>query len=228
LKILPVAKNQKNWYNKLHRLIQILPLNDIERYLPMIEDFSISQKNNLYSDNFKYLVENQNTQNVLNKYFNEINDDVINKLLYLDLNTYLPDDLMTKVDIASMAISLEVRAPLMDHKLVEFISKIPSKYKLKGLTTKYIFKETFKDLLPKELITRKKMGFVVPVSNWFRNDLKLYIKKLLTSNRFKERNLFKQTEVEKMLYEHINGKAEHSYRLWSLMCLELWFNNYID
>lgn len=229
LKILPVTCSQQNWYSKFHTLIQICSKDYLGRYLPMVQDFSESQKRKIYSNNFIEKTKLYNSENVLRTYFTELkNEDYLHKLLFLDMNTYLPDDLMVKTDIASMAVSLECRAPLLDHKLVEFISRIPSKYKLHKFTTKYIFKNTFKNLLPPQLLNRNKMGFGIPMSKWFRGELKKYITNLLTSSHFKNRGLFCNEEIKKLLDNHINRKAEHGHRLWSLMCLELWFRKFID
>ena len=99
-------------------------------------------------------------------------DDLIDKLLYLDIHSYLPEDLLVKVDIATMANSLEARVPFLDHKFMELVAGIPSHFKLKGSKTKFILKRAFSDLLPEVVLKRKKMGFGVPVSRWFRNELK--------------------------------------------------------
>jgi len=110
---------------------------------------------------------------------------------------------------------------------VEFASSIPSNLKLKGKTPKYILKETFKDYIPSNLINREKMGFTVPISEWFRTDLKNYLNDII-SDRFYERNILKKNEVELMKKMHFDAKEEHGYRLWNLLCLELWFRKFFD
>jgi len=155
--------------------------------------------------------------------------DLLSQLLYADIMTYLPEDLMTKMDIASMANSLETRSPLLDHKLVEFAATLPSEFKLnKALQTKYILKEAFKDILPREIYERGKKGFGVPVGRWFRNELKDYLKDILLSGKFEKRNILKKEAVLNLVTEHIEGRRDNSERLWALVNLELWFRTFID
>jgi asparagine synthase (glutamine-hydrolysing) len=201
---------------------------NIEKYLPMIEDFSFEHKNRIYTDKFKSVWETHNSENFIKQYFNELPElNDLDRLLYTDLNTYLPDDLMVKTDIASMAVSLECRAPFLDHKFVEYVSGIPSDLKLKNKTTKFILKDCFKDYIPHNLVNRPKAGFAIPISEWFRTDLKSYIKNIL-SDRFFERGLFDKKQILNMLNEHLTKQNEHGYKLWNLMCLELWFRKFFD
>jgi len=227
-KLLPPTTKQQTKYNKFYRLIEILSKDGADRYLPLIEDFSDVLKEKLYTADFKKRMSTQNSKQLIERYFNFLNtDDDLDKLLFTDLNTYLVDDIMTKVDIASMAVSLECRAPLMDHLFVEYVSSIHSSLKLKGKTTKYILKETFKDYFPAALLNREKMGFTTPVSDWFRTDLRKFIIDIF-DDRFFERGMFEREQILNLLNEHLSAKAEHGYRLWSLMCLELWFRKFFD
>ncbi|MBP7652809.1 asparagine synthase (glutamine-hydrolyzing) [Candidatus Dependentiae bacterium] len=237
LKIIPSSSKQQTKYNKFYRLVEAIGNNKIDRYLPMIEDFNTTSKQKFYTETFSSKIKNSDSKKLIENYFFGLNENIknadenfidnIDRLLYTDLNTYLPDDIMTKVDIASMAVSLECRAPFMDHLFVEFASSIPSNLKLKGKTPKYILKETFKDYIPSNLINREKMGFTVPISEWFRTDLKNYLNDII-SDRFYERNILKKNEVELMKKMHFDAKEEHGYRLWNLLCLELWFRKFFD
>lgn len=150
--------------------------------------------------------------------------DLLRKLLYLDQKTYLPDDILYKVDIASMANSLEVRVPLLDHKLVEFISRLPSNYKVKGNAGKYIFKKVLEDLLPSDVLYRKKKGFELPVSAWFRKELAPFIKELLMSSEILKEPFFVRSKIEWMLSEHLSGAQDFGPQLWVLMGLAVWDN----
>ncbi|HPG29683.1 MAG TPA: asparagine synthase (glutamine-hydrolyzing) [bacterium] len=231
LKMIPASSKQQTKYNKFYRLIEAAGNNKIDRYMPMIEDFNSILKKKFYTGAFSEKIRGIESKKIIEKYFCEMNEDAgaddIGRLLYTDLNTYLPDDIMTKVDIASMAVSLECRAPFMDHLVVEFASSIPSSLKLKCRNAKYILKETFKDYIPSNLINREKMGFTVPISEWFRKDLKNYMNDLI-SEKFYKRNIFDKTQIERMKKAHLECREEHGYKLWNLVCLELWFRKFID
>ncbi len=155
-------------------------------------------------------------------------NNLIEKAMDADMHSYLPFDLLVKVDIASMANSLEVRCPFLDHKFMEFTASIPSKYKLNGSIKKYILKKAFNGLIPDKILKRKKTGFGVPISKWFRYDLKDYISDILLSRQSLERGYFKPDAVRALLSEHISGKIDHSPKLWTLLMLELWHREFID
>jgi asparagine synthase (glutamine-hydrolysing) len=153
----------------------------------------------------------------------------MDQCLYADFSTYLPDDLMVKVDIDSMAVSLEGRSPFLDHEFLELTAKIPFNLKLKGLNNKkYILKEALRGLVPDEVMFRSKMGFGIPIDKWFRKELREYAYELLLSEKAVNRKIFKIEEIKKILDEHVNTKISHAYRIWALITLELWFREYFD
>ncbi|MDI6788216.1 MAG: asparagine synthase (glutamine-hydrolyzing), partial [Planctomycetota bacterium] len=154
--------------------------------------------------------------------------DLIDRMLYTDVMSYLPEDLLVKMDIAAMANSLETRSPFLDHKLMEFSAGIPSNLKLKGLTLKYILKRTLKGFLPEEVLTRGKMGFGVPISRWIRNELKGYLQETLSPEVIRRRGYFQPTAIQNIIQEHLSGNVDHGYRLWALLVLELWFRRFMD
>lgn len=149
------------------------------------------------------------------------------ELLHINMRTYLPDDLLIKTDRSSMATSLETRAPLLDHWLVEMVATIPLNLKLKGVTTKYILKQVAGNLLPAEIVHRQKHGFGVPLGAWLRKDASA-VRETLLSREARERGLFKQQAVETLIDEHVSGRRDHGQRLWSLLTLEWWHRLYID
>jgi asparagine synthase (glutamine-hydrolysing) len=166
---------------------------------------------------------------LVNTYYLAKAYDIIDRISYTDINTYLPEDLLVKMDIASMANSLEARSPFLDHKLLEFTSSIPSSWKLGyGFKTKYILKETFKDFLPKDIIKRHKQGFGLPIGKWLRYDLKDFVKEILYSEKFISRNLFNHKNIKILLEKHFSGKEDHGYRIFALIILELWFRIFVD
>jgi asparagine synthase (glutamine-hydrolysing) len=147
---------------------------------------------------------------------------------WADLHTYLPDDLMVKVDVASMAHGLETRSPLLDHVLLEWAAGIPAEVKLAGGRTKALFKRAMEPYLPREVIYRKKMGFGVPIDKWLRAELKSLAYDTLLSPSARQRGLFRPDHVRGLLDEHCSGARDHHYRLWALLMLELWFSMWID
>lgn len=152
----------------------------------------------------------------------------LERLLYLDSKTYLPGDVMTKVDRMSMAHGLEAREPLLDHKLIEFVGRVPATFKLRGLTTKYLLKQAVADIIPRELIHRPKQGFGVPIADWFKGELRELLTDTLTDRRARERGYFNPRAVAALLDEHQRGRRDNALHLWGLLMLELWHRNFID
>jgi asparagine synthase (glutamine-hydrolysing) len=153
--------------------------------------------------------------------------DRINRELYLDLKTYLPDDILVKVDRMSMAVSLEARVPLLDHKLVEYAYTLPGSWKVHGLTTKWLFKKTVERLLPKDNIYKKKEGFSIPIKHWLMKELKELLLDTLSEERIREGGLFEYAAVRRMIGRHLQGRENHSHELWSLLVFELWRARYL-
>jgi asparagine synthase (glutamine-hydrolysing) len=141
--------------------------------------------------------------------------------------TYLPCDLLTKVDIASMANSLEVRCPFLDHSVVELAVRIPQGLKMRGWQAKYILKKAFADLLPPQILRRGKMGFGVPIAEWFRGELSGYLREVLLDSAALGRGYFRPEAVRHMVEEHIARRADHGYKLWALLMLELWHRQFM-
>jgi asparagine synthase (glutamine-hydrolysing) len=153
-------------------------------------------------------------------------DDLTTLLQYMDLKLYLHDDILVKVDRASMASSLEVRAPFLDHKLVKFVMGLPSSFKLRGFTQKYLLKKAVADLLPKEVIQRKKKGFGVPVAKWVKGPLKELFQDLLASGRIRREGILNPEYVASLLKDHLQGKKDNRKQLWTLLVWELWHDRY--
>jgi len=147
-------------------------------------------------------------------------------LQYLDLKLYLQDDILVKVDRASMACSLEVRAPFLDYELVEFVMNLPSSLKLRRFTSKYLLKKVMKDFLPKEVIHRKKKGFGVPISKWVKGPLRELFGDLLSHDRIKREGFLNPNYVTSLLQDHLMHKKDNRKQLWTLLVWELWVNRY--
>ena len=147
---------------------------------------------------------------------------VLSQLMRVDQKTYLPDDMLTKVDRASMAVSLEVRVPLLDHRVVEFTSSLPDHLKYQRGKGKYLLRKLLSRYVPEALFDRPKMGFGVPIEKWFRGELKEMLSDYLSASRLKKEGLFDLRCVETQLKEHLSGKANHCYRLWAILMWEMW------
>jgi asparagine synthase (glutamine-hydrolysing) len=138
----------------------------------------------------------------------------------------LPDDILTKVDRMSMAVSLETRVPLLDHVLMEYVATMPSSMKLRGGTGKYVLKQAMAGSLPAEVLSRAKMGFGVPLGEWFRHELRTMTRDVLLSRTARERGIFQPSEIERLLRLHDSGGRDCSARLWALLCFELWMGEW--
>ena len=156
--------------------------------------------------------------------------DRVTRAMVADLLTYLPGDLLVKVDLASMAHSLECRGPFLDHRVVELAAamRLDRKIRLRSGRSKVVLKQAFADLLPPPIRTRAKMGFGVPISRWFRDDLKDELQGVLLDPVCLNRGLFRPETVRELVEEHVDGRREHSFRLWALVMLELWFRRHLD
>ena len=164
----------------------------------------------------------------IDKYNKADGPDHLAKILYTDMKTYLPGGILVKVDRMSMANSLEVRAPILDYKLMEFAATVPSKLKFNNGEKKYLLKEAFKKYLPDDILYRKKMGFSVPLASWLRNELKEITEQKLIGNPSGLKQIFKISEINNLWAEHIEQTHDHSTLLWSMLMFELWFDKYMD
>jgi asparagine synthase (glutamine-hydrolysing) len=162
-------------------------------------------------------------------YFDAVNgsSEMLDRLLYVDLKTYLVELLM-KQDQMSMAASIESRVPFLDHHLVEFVAALPPRLKLRGLTTKWILREAARDLVPPDILTRRKMGFPVPFGMWMREGWGAVARDVLLDRRSRERGIINAEGVERLIQEHARGVTDGGDALWSLLNLELWYRTFID
>jgi len=154
--------------------------------------------------------------------------DALDRALYVDVKTYLVDDILTKVDRMSMAVSLEAREPLLDHKLLEFSASVPAALKLKRGRSKYLLRRLLERRLPRSIVDRPKHGFEAPVGEWLRGPLAPMIDDLFLDGRLRSRGIFDQTTLARIWREHRDGSRDHRHRLWSVLMLELWFRQFAD
>ena len=212
--------------NYLHNV----SLDPISRYLDSVSVFTNLNRRSLYTSDFaRQLGPGGYVANLFNKLVENVkSDEPIDRLLYLDSKTYLPGDILTKVDRMSMAVSLEARAPLLDHKLIEFVTRVPAALKLAGLETKHLLKRAVRDLVPAEILNRPKQGFGVPIQEWINQQLRSRIRDTLSDARTKQRGYIDSHYVSVLLDEHERGRRDHSMSLWALVMLELWHRQFLD
>ncbi len=231
LRTLPPSQKKKGVRNKIKRFSQGFEHDPQHRHLRWMMFLSEENKKNLYSDDFQ-----QKLRGIIPLYqespFRDILDesapfDPLNRELYLDLRSYLVDDILVKVDRMSMAASLETRVPILDHRLVEFAYSLPGGIKLKGLTTKWIFKKTMERILPRQNIYRPKEGFSIPIKHWLRKDLRDLLTDYLNRKRIHEGGLFNFEPIERMIDSHFKQKENFSHQLWSLLVFEIWRETYL-
>lgn len=154
--------------------------------------------------------------------------DDVDRALYGDFTTYLPDQLLAKMDVSTMAHSLEARAPLLDTALIEYAARIPTALRLKGFTTKYLLKKLAERYVPHEVLYRRKRGFVMPASDWLRGDLAPYLRRALRSDAFAQRGWVRPAFADRLLREHMGGEADWGEQLWTLFVLEVWARMTLD
>ena len=197
-------------------------------YLQMMTIFRDYQKERMFSKRLKSLASFDAYQYPL-KYFNDgLAESLVEKKVRSDIMTYLHGALLPKVDRTTMANSLEGRAPFLDQKLMEYAATLPTELKFGGGVLKSHLKKVIKDILPHDLLWRKKQGFGVPVGEWLKKDLYNFTRDLLLSQKASSRDLFDMKYVEKILEDHRSGKQNHHHRIWALVCLELWFMTFVD
>jgi len=229
VKALPGFEARPNPLRKAKRFVAVASMPKVERYLRWVSAFDDEMKQDLYSESFRYETANFRTASILEPWFAQANGaGIVDASLLTDTMTYLPNDLLVKMDIASMAVSLEARSPFLDHHLMEFAASLPENLKLRRLTTKYLLKRVLRKLVPAENLNRSKMGFGVPIGHWFRGAMQPFLRETLLSGKALGRGLFKPEMVLQAINSHVAGRMDHSHRLWSLLMLELWFERFID
>jgi asparagine synthase (glutamine-hydrolysing) len=186
-------------------------------------------KASFYTSAFQQALDQDFADRQIDRYFaNVCGKSALDQMLYVDTKTWLPDDLLIKADKITMANSLELRVPLLDHKVLEFAASLPSSYKVHGFTTKYILKKVFDGRVPAEILKRKKTGFPVPIQSWLAKDLKDFTHDLLLDRKSIDRGYFEKSAIEELLAANETGRADHSAEIFSLITLELWQRRFVD
>jgi asparagine synthase (glutamine-hydrolysing) len=199
---------------------QSLSRSPLDGYFHSVSIFRPDEKTRLFTPAFKDQLGGYNSLDVLQHYYDRADtDDLLSKIQYVDVKTYLPDDILAKVDRASMAVSLEVRAPLLDHCLMETVARIPSSLKLQGREGKYIFKKAMEEILPRETLYRKKQGFAVPLAHWFRHDLHDLAYEQLFA---RDDGILDRKFLKRIWNEHQSSHYDRSAHLWAVLMYRAW------
>ena len=226
---IPTSTKQRAFGRRAKRFAAALGQSPERRYLRWIGIFDEDSRNALYTPAFREKLKGYDSgQLILDAYQACPDRDFITRTNCVDVLTYLPCDILTKVDIASMCYSLEARSPFLDHHVVELAARLPIESKYQNGRGKKVLIETFGDLIPESIQNRPKMGFGVPIDHWFRNELKSLVQETLLSDRCLDRGLFRREALQRMIDDHLNERWDHSYRLWNLICLEHWHCIFID
>jgi asparagine synthase (glutamine-hydrolysing) len=227
--ILPDSLDPKNRLRQAKRFLSVATQPMEKRYGHWVGFISDSLKQELYTRQFRSSLNGTSTNDWIRSLFEQARGlDPVDAAMSVDVDSYLPYDLLVKVDITSMSNSLEARSPFLDHELMEFAARLPVSYKLRGKQSKYLLKLAFKDSLPAENVNRRKMGFGVPVGAWFCGPLRPLLEDALLSTQAVKRDYFQQQAVRRLVGEHLERRADHSFSLWNLLMLELWHREFID
>jgi asparagine synthase (glutamine-hydrolysing) len=216
-------------FRNTKKLARSAALPERERYLGFGTYFTQAEKGELYSADLLNETRRLDPYVEHNKYFDRVREqDFVNQMLYVDLKTFLPCLNLTYTDKTSMASSMEVRVPLLDHELVEMAARIPARLKLKGLTRKHILKRAAAAWLPREIIHRKKAGFSAPLRAWLARDLKETVEELLSESNIRSRGYFNYPAVRRLIDNNLSGREDNNLKIFQLLTLELWHRSFID
>jgi asparagine synthase (glutamine-hydrolysing) len=214
---------------RARRFVEALGETPARRYARWVSHFDPALKRALATEEFRRAAGDRDSVEHLAAAFGAAQgSDLVDATLAVDVETYLPDDLLVKVDISTMAHGLEGRSPFLDHELMEFCASLPSDLKLRGLTTKYLLKRAVRDLLPAAVVDRPKQGFGVPIDRWLRGELRGLVHDVLLDTRTLQRGYFHEPVVRRLLGEHQRGVHGWHYQLWNLLVLELWHRTFVD
>lgn len=228
-RMLPEPTERKSLVRRLKNFILAQSASPERRYARWLTLMDNQIKQKLYTKEFSARMAEIDSLTLLEQAHAAANSaKLLDRGLFSDIHTYLPDDLLVKVDIATMIHSLEGRSPFLDHHLAEFAARLPVSYKLRGRNGKYILKKAMAKHLPQSILGRDKRGFAVPIGRWFRKELRQMAIDVLLDSRALKRSVFDGEAVRTLLDEHVSGRMNHSRRIWQLLMLELWFRTYVD
>jgi asparagine synthase (glutamine-hydrolysing) len=229
VKRMPPSGRVDSWRNRARRLGGTLPLDAAGRHFAYMTELQGLRRDRLYTEEFRAALGCSRVEARFRELWAAATaSNVLDRMLEVDTVSYLPDDLLAKADIATMACSLEGRSPLLDHELVEFAASLPPELKVDGREKKVALRRAMKGWLPEQILTAPKRGFQPPIADWLRGDLREYARELLLDRRSLDRGYFRKEALAALLDEHAARSADHAQGIWTLLVLELWHREFID
>jgi len=226
--LLPVSTKNISFDFKVKQFLSGIHYPPGKRHFAWLGSFTPEEQASLLSADLLRSLSLDDTYRVIDDYLKKVRSrHQLDQIIYLYCKLYLQDDILVKVDRASMACSLEARAPFLDPEVVEFAGTIPNKWKLHGFTTKYLLKKAMEPYLPKEIIYRRKKGFGIPIAEWFKGPLKGSLMELLDRDRIRAQGLFNPDSVHRLMEDHFRGKRDNRKKLWTLFIFQKWFDQYL-
>jgi asparagine synthase (glutamine-hydrolysing) len=224
---LPVSLDDLSFDFRLKRFMEGIDLAPIERHAAWLGSFTPAEQRDLFTADTLARLPAPPSYDAFHEILaHAASAQGLERMLYLDLKGYLGEGVLTKVDRASMACSLEVRVPLLDRCVVELAASLPMRLKLRGLTTKYALKRAAREVLPKEILARPKKGFSVPLGRWFRGELRQVLRDTCAPDVIRRYGLFRPECIERLLAEHEAGRHDHRKKLYTLLAFQLWAQRY--
>jgi asparagine synthase (glutamine-hydrolysing) len=227
--VVPGGRDPRSVRNRAKRLLAHSALDGPDRYALHMSFFDAGHRQRLYTPELASAVGSARAAAVIHdSWVAASGSDQADVMLETDVETYLPDDLLVKVDIASMAHSLEARSPLLDREVMEFAASLPSNWKLDRLQKKVALRRALRNRIPDRILDRPKMGFGVPLDHWFRGPLEPFAREVLDDASTRDRGYFRPEVVRSLIDDHVAGRADNSSRIWALLMLEMWHREFID
>lgn len=223
---LPVSTKNLSFDYKAKRFIAASKFDAVTRHHSWFGSFSVDQHKSLLSQDVLAASDGDIFSGAKEMLAKSDAREVVEQMQFLDMNFYMAEDILTKVDRAAMAVSLETRAPFLDPRVAQFAASLPVEYKLKGSKGKYVLKKAMEDLLPRSILNRPKKGFGIPIAEWLKGRLNPLLHDMLAPQRLKAQGLFNAEYVQKLINEHETRAASHHKELWTLLVFQLWWDNF--
>jgi asparagine synthase (glutamine-hydrolysing) len=228
---LPESDSRFSRFRQARRFLEVSGWPWSRRYVHWLSYFNGTRRQDLYAGDLPHQLNGHRAEAWLTALLSRHTrayGRTVNSLLATDVESYLPNDLLVKMDIATMASSVEARSPFLDHEVIEYCARLPVRCKIRGATRKYLLRKIAADLVPARNVRRRKMGFGMPIGEWMRTEQRGFLEHTLLGERARRRGLFRPESVRQLLSEHTARIQDHASRLWALVWLELWFRTFID
>jgi len=229
---LPERSDGHYTINHMKRFVRSAALDPGEGYLGFLSRIDSDGGESLFADPVRFRRHTEACRAIMLGHFNservEGGAESLNRAFYCDVKTYLPEDILAVTDRLSMHHSLETRVPFLDHKLFEFCARIPPAVKMKWFRKKYLFKIAIEPIVPRPIIAHRKQGFVGPMAQWLKTDLKPFVSMILSKVNLQRHGLLDHGKVQQIIAEHMSGREIHDTLIWSMLIFQSWYDVYIE